>query len=134
MDLSKIKEAINSIECNQLQKNVMNGFIDRAAENNNQRIADRTLIEDVAREKNLSEVIISNEDVKIYKVSGKEDWDINYPYKSIFKETKSGKWIMSGTASPTLDLAFLVYLEKKHLGFNSRFVDFAAKMLEIKLD
>lgn len=133
MDLSKIKEAINNIDCNQLQKNVMNGFIDRAAEDHNQRIKDRTLIEQVANEKKLSQIVLSNEDVIIYTVSGNDEWDVKYPYRSIFLN-KKGDWERSNTVSPSFDTAFLVYLEKKHLGFNSQFVDFAAKMLEIKLD
>lgn len=134
MDLSKIKDAINSIDCNQMQKNVMKGFIDRASEDHNERIKDRTLIEDVAREKKLLEVIVSNDDVKIYTVSGKEEWDVKYPYRSIFKDHKSGKWLTSNTVSPNLEVAYLVYLEKKYLGFNSQFVPFAAKMLEITID
>ena len=85
--------------------------------------------------KNLDEVVLSNDDVKIYTVRPKEkdDWDTKYPYKSIFKN-KKGKWERSCIVSPSLDTAYLAYLESKYLGNNSKFTDFAIKMLEIKIE
>jgi len=44
------------------------------------------------------------------------------------------KWQRVNTVSPTLDTAFLCYLESKYLDANSRFTDFALKMLEIKIE
>lgn len=133
MNTEKIKEFVNNSELPQLQKNVMNGFIDRAKEEQERQREDRQLIEQVANEKKLSEVILSNDEVKIYTVSGKDEWDIKYPFRSIYVG-KKGTWERCSTVSPTLDLAYLVYLSHKHLGLNSQFVDFAMKMLEIPND
>lgn len=130
MTTEKIKEFVNNSELPQLQKNVMNGFIDRAKDEQERKREDRQLIEQVANEKKLSEVILSTEEVKIYTVSGKDEWDIKYPFRSIYVG-KKGTWERTNTVSPTFDLAFLVYLQYKYLGLNSQFVDFAMKMLEI---
>lgn len=130
MTTEKIKEFVNNSELPQLQKNLMNGFIDRAKDEQERKRLDRQLIEQVANEKKLSEVILSTDEVKIYTVSGKDEWDIKYPFRSIYVG-KKGTWEKSHTVSPNLDLAYLVYLQYKHLGLNSQFVDFAMKMLEI---
>lgn len=127
-----IKEFVNNSELPQLQKNVMNGFIDRAKDEQERKREDRQLIEQVANEKKLSEVILSTDEVKIYTVRGEDEWDIEYPYRSIYLSKKgTWEWERTNTVSPTFDLAFLVYLQYKHLGSNSQFVDFAMKMLEI---
>ena len=126
MTTEKIKEFVNNSELSQLQKNVMNGFIDRAKEEQERKREDRQLIEQVANEKKLSEVILSTDEVKIYTVSGKDEWDTKYPFRSIYL-TKTGIWARTNTVSPSFDLAFLVYLQYKHLGLNSQFVDFAMK-------
>lgn len=133
MTTDKLKEFVNSSELPQFQKNAMNGFIDRAKERQEQNREDGQLIEQVAHEKNLSEVIFSNDEVKIYRVSGNNEWDIKYPYRSIYVGSR-GAWERSNTVSPNLDLAFLVYLQHKYLGYNSQFVDFAIKMLGIELE
>ena len=130
MTTEKIKEFVNNSELPQLQKNVMNGFIDRAKDEQEKKREDRQLINQVANEKKLSEVVLSTDEVKIYTVSGKDKWDIKYPFRSIYVG-KKGTWERSSTVSPNLDLAYLVYLQYKHLGLNSQFVDFAMKMLEI---
>lgn len=117
---------------NQLQKNILKGFVLRAEQNETERRKDRELIEEVANIKNLSEVVLSTEDLKIYTIYGKDEWDIKYPYRAIFLE--NGKWLRTNTVSPSLDIAFLVYLEKKYLGSNSQFADFALKMLDIKIE
>lgn len=130
MITEKIKELVNNSELLQHQKYIMNGFIDRAIDEQERKRKDRQLIEQVAKEKKLAEVILSTDEVKIYTVSGKEEWDIKYPFRSIYL-TKAGIWARTNTVSPTLDLAFLVYLQYKHLGINSQFFDFAMKMLEI---
>ena len=133
MTTEKIKEFVNNSELPQLQKNVMNGFIDRAKDEQERKREDRQLIEQVANEKKLSEVILSTDEVKIYTVSGKDEWDAKYPFRSIYV-SKKGTWERCSTVSPNLDLAYLVYLQHKHLGLNSQFVDFAMKMLEIPND
>ena len=48
MNTEKIKEFVNNSELPQLQKNVMNGFIDRAKEEQERQREDRQLIEQVA--------------------------------------------------------------------------------------
>jgi hypothetical protein len=135
MNTEKLKELINNSELNQLQQNVMVGFIDRANELEQLRREDRKLIEEAGGVNYLDEVILSNDDVKIYTVRPKEkdDWETKYPYRSIVKN-KDGKWTRSCTVSPTLDIAYLVYLENKHLGLNSQFSEFAMKMLGIKIE
>ena len=87
MNTEKLKELITNSDSNQVHKNIMIGFIDRATENDSLRREDRKLIEEVGSVKNLDEVVLSNDDVKIYTVRPKEkdDWDTKYPYKSIFK-------------------------------------------------
>ena len=133
MNTDKLKEFVSNSELPQMQKNVMIGFINRAEQKQNEISEDKNLIEKVANEKKLSEIILSTDEVKIYTVYGKEDWDVKYPYRSIYKNSE-GNWRRCDTVSPNLDLAYLVYLEKKHLGLNSQFVQFATKMLEIKID
>lgn len=130
MTTDKIKELINNSEIPTIQKNSLNGFIDRAKEQQEEKRQDRELIEKVAYEKKLSEVVLSTDEVKIYTVSGKDEWDIKYPFRSIYL-SKKGTWERTNTVSPTFDLAFLVYLQHKYLGLNSQFTDFAMKMLEI---
>lgn len=133
MTTEKIKELINNSEMPNIQKNVLNGFIDRAKEQQEKKLQDRYLIKKVANEKKLSEVILSTDEVKIYTVSGNDEWDIKYPFRSIYLR-ENGTWERTNTVSPNLDLAYLVYLQYKHLGLNSQFVDFAVKMLDIKIE
>ena len=111
----------------------MYGFIDRAKYEQERKSEDRKLIEQVANEKKLSEVILSTDEVKIYTVIGKSEWDILYPFRSIYLN-KKGNWERINTVSPNFDLAFLTYLQYKYIGSNSQFVDFAMKMLEIPND
>ena len=133
MVIEKIKELVDSSEPSQLQKRLINGFIKRVKDKQEEEREDRQLIEQVANEKKLSEVILSTDEVKIYTVSGKDEWDAKYPFRSIYV-SKKGTWERCSTVSPNLDLAYLVYLQHKHLGLNSQFVDFAMKMLEIPND
>ena len=95
---------------------------------------DRELISQVAKEDKdkLLEVVLSTDEVKVYTVSGKDEWDIKYPFRSIYAE--KGTWKRSSTVSPTFDIALIVYLQNKYLGLNSQFVEFAMKMLEISLE
>jgi len=133
MNTDRINELINESEYPKLQKHLMNGFIYRAKVEQDRKNEDRLLIEQVANVKRLSEVVLSTDDVKIYTVSGKDEWDIKYPFRSIYLDAK-GTWKRSSTDSPSFDIAFLVYLQYKHLEPFSQFVDFAIKMLEIKIE
>ncbi len=132
MFTEKLKELVANSDLPQMQKNIIQGFVHRAESSELKQDSDRKLIELIANEKKLCEVVLSTDDVKIYTIIGRDDWDVKYPYRSIVMN-KDGKWDRVCTVSPTLDTAILVYLNHKHLGLNSQFVDFALKMLEIKL-
>jgi hypothetical protein len=135
MNTDKLKELINNSDSNQVHKNIMIGFIDRVNETESKYREDRKLIEEVGGVKHLDEVILSNDDVKIYTVtpSEKDERETKYHYRSIVKN-KDGKWTRSCTVSPTFDIAYLVYLENKHIGLNSQFSEFAMKMLVINIE
>ena len=133
MNTEKLVELLVKSDLPQMQKSVFGGFIQRASDRETKRQDDRQFIEQIANEKKLSEVILSTDEVKIYTVSGKDELDIKYPFRSIYLG-KKGTWERTNTVSPNLDLAYLVYLQYKHLGLNSQFVDFAMKMLEIPND
>lgn len=131
--MEKLKHLISNSDLSELQKLSLTGFIERAKEDNKKNQEDRQLIEQVANVKNLSEVILSTDEVKIYTVRGKDEWDIECPFRSIYLD-KKGTWSRSCTVSPTFDIAFLVYLQNKYIGENSDFADFAMKMLDIKIE
>ena len=128
----KLKELIEVSAFPIIQKNLLKGFISRANEKEDALNKDRFLVEQTANEQKLLHIILSTDEVKIYTVYGQGEWEQKYPFRSIY--FKEGKWQRSHTVSPSLDTAFLVYLEKKHLGDNSKFTDFALKMLEIKIE
>ena len=133
MNTERLERLIESDEhSNQLQKNILKGFILRAKDKETERTEVRDLIEQVANEKKLASVVVSTDEVKIYTVYGKDEWDIKYPFRSIY--FKDGKWNRTSTVNPTLDTAFLAYLSYKYQGGNSQFTDFALKMLEIKIE
>lgn len=131
MNTEKIKELVDSSELPQLQKNVMKGFITRASEERDEECKNKKLIKEVAKERHLSKIILSTDEVKIYTVTTYDEWSSKYPFRSIY--FKDGRWRRNSTVTPTLDTAFLSYLEKKHLGSNSQFADFAIKMLSIEI-
>ena len=94
MNTDKLKELINNSDSNQVHKNIMIGFIDRVNETESKYREDRKLIEEVGGVKHLDEVILSNDDVKIYTVtpSEKDERETKYHYRSIVKN-KDGKII-----------------------------------------
>lgn len=131
MNTEKIIELVDNSEFPQIQKNLMKGFIDRAKEEKEEKQKDRQLIEQVANEKKLAEIVLSTDEVKIYTVIVKDEWEAKYPFRSIYVD-ENGNWRRTHIISPTFDVAFLVYLQYKHLGDNSQFADFAMKMLGIQ--
>lgn len=131
--IEKLKDLVNGSEMARFEKTIMLGHIERWLQDDLNKEEDRSLVQQVTNEKCLSEILISTDHVKIYTVSGKDEWSIKYPYRSIFLN-QQGIWQRSTTVSPSLDSAYLVYLEKKHLGQNSQFADFACKMLDIKTE
>ena len=128
----KLEDLINDSDMNQLQKNVSLGFISQAKESEEQKRNLRKLVEETTNVKNLDTIVLSTEEVIIYTVRNGDEWDIKYPFRSIYFDGE--KWQRVNTVSPSLDVAFLCYLECKYLDVNSRFTDFALKMLEIKIE
>lgn len=93
----------------------------------------KSLIELVWKENKPFTIIIDTEEVKIYKLQsnwGNDDWNVIYPYRSIF--ISNTKWVRNSQVSPSLDTAMLSYLWIKHLWFNSQFLELAMKMLWIE--
>ena len=128
----KLEQLIQDSDWSERDKLNNLGYISRAKDYETEKRKDRDSIEETANIKNLGEVVLSTEEVKIYTTRGNEEWDVKYPFRSIY--LKDGKWIRSHVVSPSLDVAFLVYLGEKYQGGNSQFTDFALKMLEIKIE
>jgi len=133
MKTEKIKSIIENSDMVKMQKNIAIGFITRAEMREKENSEDRLLIEQVSREKHISEVLYTTDKVKIYSVNGKNEWGIKYPIRSIFLNKKD-TWERSCTVSPDFDTAFLCYLEKRHIGDNTDFTFFALRMLGIELE
>jgi len=131
--LENIVGLVDSSDYSQTQKNIMKGFVLRAEDKESNSSSDRELIQKISINEKVSEVLLSNDDVKIYTIQGRDDFDIKYPYRIIFINS-DGNWERCITASPNLDVVFLVYLQVKHLGHNSQFSDFSMKMLGIKIE
>jgi len=131
----KIVELIENSDLPQLQKNVSVGFVIRLSEKQRLEKEDRELIRETSygNDKLSADILLSTDEVKIYTITGKDEWDIKYPVRFIYKDN-DGMWISCYTVFATLDLALIGYLEHKYLGSNSRFSEFAIKMLEIKVD
>jgi len=131
---NKIVDLIENSDLPRIKKSISIGIIERAIEKERIYNEDRELVKSVMYDKGkLNEIVISTDEVKIYTVSSTDEWDIKYPYRSIYKDA-DGVWRIVNTVSPTLDLAFITYLEYKHLNSTSNFTNFAIKMLEIKLE
>ena len=128
----KLEQLIQDSDWSERDKLINLGFILRAKDFETEKRKDRDFIEETASIKNLAEVVLSTDEVKIYTIRGNDKWDVKYPFRSIY--LKDGKWIRSHVVSPSLDVAFLVYLGEKYQGGNSQFTDFALKMLEIKIE
>jgi len=130
----KLEELVNDSDLTLMQKNMTKGFIFRAKEDEEEKSKDRDLIKEVYSKENPFDIILSTEEVKVFKIyNSKDEWDVKYPFRSIFLNEK-GKWERVNIVSPTLDTAFLCYLGQKYQGGNSQFADFAMKMLEIKIE
>lgn len=133
MRTEKLNELVEKSDLNQIHKNIMKGFIQRAEEWQTERTDERALIELIANEKRLDEVVVSTPEFKIYTVAKGNPWDEKFPYRVIFLD-ESGKWVSLHTVSPSVDSALLVYLEYKYAGPNSQFALFAHKMLDMTPD
>ena len=126
-----IKQVIEESNHTSLVKTLANKYIDGLEEMLSTRSLNRELVETVAREKHLLDILYASDEVIFYTVYGNDEWSIKYPVRSIYKNDK-GNWERCATVAPTMDTAYLVYLENKQ---NARgFADFALKMLDIKLE
>lgn len=136
MYTDKLIELIETSELPQMQKNILKGFVVRNTEKEEKEQADLEIVKTFGREKYIDSIVLSTDEVKIYKVvaNPKDDWTIKFPYRLIYVDSKKGNWTRANMVSPTLTTAYLVYLGVKHLGENSQFVDFACQMLDIKIE
>ena len=126
-----IKQVIEESNHTSLVKTLANKYIDGLEEMLSTRSLNRELVETVAIEKHLLDILYASDEVIFYTVYGNDEWSIKYPVRSIYKNDK-GNWERCATVAPTMDTAYLVYLENKQ---DARgFADFALKMLDIKLE
>lgn len=132
MITENLDKLISESDLSSTVKSVLTGYIGRAKAVQEKLSSDKELIATVARVKNVSEVLISTDEVIIYTVTPSGDeWNTKYPFRSIYK--KDDRWLSCSIVSPTLDTAFLCYLSRKHIGEGSQFHDFAIKMLDIEV-
>jgi hypothetical protein len=117
------------------QRSLAKGFVEGAQEIRDKHREDINLIRSLSENKIIEEIVLSTDEVKIYKIlskKGDDQWDIKYPYRAIYFSQKSNKWYRIANISPSSDVAFLYYLQYKYLDANSQFAEFASKMLNIK--
>lgn len=126
-----IKQLIEESDSNALFKTIANKYIDGTEDLLSIKRKNRELVETVAREKHLLDILYASDEVIFYTVYGNDEWSVKYPVRSIYKNNKDN-WERCATVAPTMDTAYLVYLENKQ---DARgFADFALKMLDIKLE
>ena len=126
-----IKQVIEESDSNTLFKTLANRYIDNTEYILSIERKNRELVETVAREKHLLDILYASDEVIFYTVYGNDEWSIKYPVRSIYKNDKDN-WERCATVAPTMDTAYLVYLEDKQKARG--FADFALKMLDIKLE
>ena len=126
-----IKQVIEESDSNTLFKTLANRYIDNTEYILSFERKNRELVETVAREKHLLDILYASDEVIFYTVYGNDEWSIKYPVRSIYKNDKDN-WERCATVAPTMDTAYLVYLEDKQKARG--FADFALKMLDIKLE
>ena len=126
-----IKQVIEESDSNTLFKTLANRYIDNTEYILSIERKNRELVETVAREKHLLDILYASDEVIFYTVYGSDEWSVKYPVRSIYKNNKDN-WERCATVAPTMDTAYLVYLEDKQKARG--FADFALKMLDIKLE
>ena len=90
---------------------------------------DIKLIEAVTGETVVDVILNMTEEVIIYRIEGKHDWDNKYPYRIIYY--KNAEWVRESVVSPNFEIAYLTYLGSKYCGPNTDFVVFATRMLKM---
>jgi len=126
-----IKQLIEESDGNALFKKLANRYIDGSENMLSIERKNRELVETVAREKQILDILYASDEVIFYTVYGSDEWSVKYPVRSIYKNNKDN-WERCATVAPTMDTAYLVYLEDKQKARG--FADFALKMLDIKLE
>lgn len=131
--MEKILNLIENSEDSNFTKIRMKSFVNRANEAIQEHQSDMNLISEVGHERKAFEIILSTDEIKVYKTLNTKGEIVNeYPYKFIYKNLE-GKWVNSHTISPSFDVTLLSYLEEKYCGLNSQFSLFASRMLGIKI-
>jgi hypothetical protein len=125
-----LERLVNESDLNQRDKMISMGFINRAQDSLDRAQEIRTIVESFTT--NRFDIVLHSDEVIIYKIESKDEWDIKYPYRVVYKDV-SNNWERVSTVSPTMDVAYLNYLTLKYLGNNSQFAYFAIKMLDIEI-
>ena len=128
----KIEDLIDNSDLTILNKNLLFNFVSRAKEQEEERRKVRYLMEEICRVRKLEEVVLSTEELIIYKIKVKDEWDAKYPFRGIY--FKENNWHRINTVCSSVDEVLLTYLGEKYLGRNNQFTNFALKMLEIKIE
>lgn len=116
-----------------VQKNIWKGFIIRVKNDELERQEAISKIETVGQDKHVTEIVLLTDEVIIYKVAPRNEFDRDAPFRVVYKNERE-KWTSTHIASPTFEVAFLSYLGDKYDGANSQFVYYAQKMLSLKTD
>lgn len=127
-----LKELVEATNLANIRKGMIQGFIERSEEAELERRTTKELIEKTMfSKKHTFDVLVSTDSIIVYKiVNGQDEWDIKYPYRSLYKDSKD-RWVQCHVVSFSLETALLVALEHK---FEAReFSHFAIKMLDIEV-
>lgn len=128
----KIEDLIDNSDLTILNKNLLFNFVSRAKEQEEERRKVRYLIEEICRVRKLEEVVLATEELIIYKIKVKDEWDAKYAFRGIY--FKENNWHRIHTFCTSVDEVLLTYLGEQYLGNNNQFANFALKMLEIKIE
>ena len=83
-----IKQLIEESDSNTLFKTLANRYIDNTEYILSIERKNRELVETVAREKHLLDILYASDEVIFYTVYGNDEWSIKYPVRSIYKNDK----------------------------------------------
>lgn len=130
---NKLKELVQNSDLGQVQKNVAMGILTRAENEENSRRSFRDIVETLDKRTEAFDLVLTLPDeVIIYKVDGKSEWEVKYPFRIVIQ--KNGIWTRYSVVCRTFDEAILSYFQGKYLGDEgSDFTLFAMKMLGFDL-
>jgi len=126
--IDKVQDALAQDEnFNPFERAMAIGSMKRDEETANAFHASAEIIKPfIGRRVGIEDIIVDLEDVKIFKVANKS-YEEN-PYSFIIKV--NDEWRGGNQYGVTFDEVLLLYLQVKHIGYNSDFANFAKKMLE----